>query len=100
MALLNTKQPMLFERIISQNGRLFLMRFIVVEREGKLRGKIISCEPILGLSDADGSKGKYYFPAVLSAQRAPEGRTLFKKIVSPFSRFEFLTSIQIRAPAH
>ncbi|KKU96067.1 MAG: hypothetical protein UY29_C0016G0025 [Parcubacteria group bacterium GW2011_GWC2_48_17] len=89
----------IFEKIVHQHGRLFLVRFVILEREGRLRGKIISCEPIGVLSDTGAAKEKYLLPISFSAKDAPEGKLCFKRIVSPFSKLEFFISQMPRAPS-
>ena len=89
----------IFERVIRQNGRLFRVRFVILEREGKLRGKIISCEPVEVIDEIGAVEGKYFLPVSFSAQGAPRGKTCFQGIVSPFSELEFFTSQMPRAPS-
>jgi|GEM_PF-1388130 len=83
----------IFERIVRQaDGRLFLVRFVIVERGGVLRGRIISCALIT--EEAKAICGR----AVLGAPIATSSE--FLPILSPFfSCFDFLTSVQIRAPS-
>ena len=94
------KQSEVFEKVVSRNGRLFLVRFVVVEREGKLRGKVLSCEAIEVLAgDTDTTAKATCLPSVTFTDEAPLSRELFCEIVSPYFTLDFLTSIQIRAPA-
>lgn len=97
--LTSTTQSGVFHGTVRQNGRLFRMCFVVFEREGKLRGKIISCEPVGVLSDFSATQREHYLPGFMYKQSAPESAVRFQEIISPFSVLEFLTSIQIRAPA-
>jgi len=87
-----------FDRIVSKNGKLFRIRFAVIERGGKLRGKVISLEPISEL------RGSVAEPFVLcsncSESDAPvEKERTFSSFVSPFSVFDFFTSQMTRAPS-
>lgn len=101
MKITNTqKQSRIFHKIVCQNGRFFSVRFVILDREGRLRGKIISCEPVEVMGVTDTVKEKYLLPLLFLAQNAPVGKACFQGIISPFSKLEFLTSIQIRAPAH
>lgn len=98
--LIYTEQSEIFFGTVRQNGRLFRMCFVIFEREGKLRGKIISCEPVGVLSDFSALRKERYLPGTMYKQSAPESAVRFQEIVSPFSVLEFLTSIQIRAPSY
>ncbi len=99
------KQSEIFEKIVNQSGKFFRVRFVVLERGGKLRGKVISCEPILAIA---GVKDKglrikdspSYLPCVRNTKSEPRVRAYLAKVISPFSALEFLTSIMVRAPAH
>ncbi len=89
------------ERIILQNGKLFRVRFVVVERGGKLRGKILSCEAIEMLAGEVSATAKAScLPSVTFTDEAPISRKLFAEVASPYFSLDFLTSIQIRAPAY
>lgn len=98
--LIHQNQSEIFGKIVRKNGRSFLVRFVILESCGKLRGKIISCEPITVLDDAGPNKVKYCLPLLGSTQILAVEKAQFQKIISSFSKLEFLTSIQIRAPAH
>ncbi len=88
-----------FEKVVSRNGRLFLVSFVVVEREGKLRGRVLSYEAIQTLAGTTETHEVTYLPSVTFAEEAPISRRSFYKLVSPYFTLDFLTSIQIRAPA-
>lgn len=89
------KQSEIFERTVrDRDGRLFCVRFVVVEREGVLRGKVISCEQIYTIRTANrypsptrrrtGVGRKYehrtrrpYFPFVKGGTRVREGEGFY-----------------------
>ena len=93
------KQSNIFEKVVRQSGRFFRIRFVIVEREGRMRGKIISCEPVEVIDEIVTVEGKYFFPISSSAQCAPRGKTCLQGIVAPFSKLEFFTSQMTRAPS-
>lgn len=93
------KQSEIFQKTIRQNGKLFQVRFVIVEKNGKLRGKIISCEPIEVLGGSGVATEQHCLPLFSPTQAFPEETIRFRKVVPPFSSFDFLTSIQIRAPS-
>lgn len=83
-------QSEVFEKVVrARNGRLFRVRFVVVERGGALRGRVVSCEPIVVFLP---STKRFVNKTCLSFQ--------VRKTVSPyFNKFQFLTAIKIRAPS-
>lgn len=91
--LIYQKHSEIFERIVRQaDGRLFLVRFVIVERGGVLRGKIISCAVVAESTPAICARAVLGAPVAASYDFLP--------ILSPFfSCFDFLTSVQIRAPS-
>ena len=96
--LLHQKQSEIFERIVNRDGKLFLVRFVIVERAGKLRGKIISCEAVEALAGSE-QPSEGYLPVILNAQAAPSEAVSFEEIVSPYSTLEFFMSQPTRAPS-
>lgn len=97
--IIGQKQSEIFEKVVSKNGQLFLVRFIIVEREGKLRGRVLSCEAIRSLPRAAAESGAPCLPAVTFSEPSPISRKLFGEVISPYFSLDFLTSIQIRAPS-
>jgi len=91
--LIYQRQSEIFERIVRQaDGRLFCVRFVVVERGGVLRGKVVSCALLAEEAPVLCGRAVLGAPALTSSEFLP--------ILSPFfSCFDFLTSIQIRAPS-
>ena len=88
------------ERVVLQNGKLFRVRFVILERGGKLRGKVLSCEAIEVLACDTGTTAKATcLPSVTFTDEAPLSHELFGEVVSPYFSLDFLTSIQIRAPS-
>ncbi|KKU60031.1 MAG: hypothetical protein UX81_C0005G0027 [Parcubacteria group bacterium GW2011_GWA2_47_12] len=87
---LQTNQSEVFEKIIrDRSGRVFRVRFVVVERGGTLRGRIISCEPVL-----------VFLPYVRKSTFATPLNFRVRPTASPyFNKFAFLTAIKIRAPS-
>lgn len=88
--LIHQNQPEIFEKIVrDRSGRVFRVRFVVVERDGALRGRIVSCVPVVGL--IEGVQTPVAFHIV---------KKLGEKIASPyFNKFCFLSVIKIRAPS-
>lgn len=107
MEILFERQSEIFERIVrDRSGRLFRVRFMVVERDGVLRGRIISCEVVPELR-----RFKMYDVGFKKKICCLPGRLPFRSVkgqlskvksasTSPyFNKFEFLTVIKIRAPS-
>lgn len=105
------KQSEIFERIVrALDGRFFRVRFVVVERGGILRGRIISCSPLnfpsfprRGMKGVvvNRKRGIFCLPAQ-QFHHAVKDKGLRIKSVSPspyFNKFQFLTVIKIRAPS-
>ena len=113
--LIYQNQSEIFEKLVcTLDGRFFRVRFVVVERNGTLRGKVISCEQIPAIQT--NRIRRSYSPFVKGSTRQGEGFYLparrFRQAVedkglrikdlyfSPyFNKFEFLTCIKIRAPS-
>lgn len=99
------KQSEIFEKIVSQHGRLFRVRFVVLERGGKLRGKVISCEAIFALGRVEDSglgikNLQYCLPCGNNTAVKLQTCHYSKEIRSPyFDKSELLTPIKIRAPS-
>lgn len=98
------KQCEVLERIArAPDGRLFRVRFVIVERDGVLRGRVISCEEIVSLSDVkDGGlwiKDYLYLPH--SKTRVSQARTRISaaRILSPYTSLDFFMSQMTRAPS-
>ncbi len=106
----HNNQKGIFEKIIrSKDGQIVRVFFEVYEVNGELKGRIIKAEPILALARAhDESSGScafslssFSFPLSSSSELvSPYHWTIEKKITSPFSTCNFLTSIKIRAPSN
>lgn len=88
-----------FEKVVRKNGKLFLVRFVIVESAGKLRGKIISCEAIEALKGSVSPLQQNFLPFSLGKSSVPASRIPREKIVSPFSSLEFFMSQMTRAPS-
>ncbi len=98
--IIHQKQLEIFERVVSRNGRLFLVHFVILERGGKLRGKVLSCEAIEVLAgEVSTTMEATCLPSVTFTDEAPLSHELFGEVVSPYFSLDFLTSIQIRAPS-
>ncbi len=108
-------QKGIFEKVIrSRDGQLVRVFFEVYEIGGELRGRILRAEPILALARA--TTNAQSIPFYRLAGKAHSACTLLlcapaklvspyswkteKKITSPFSQLDFLTSIKIRAPSY
>ena len=99
----------MFERIVrSRDGQLVRIFFEVYEWNGELKGRILRAEPILALARASteqaATKQTFADSCVLllcaaSKIVSPYHWSVEKKITSPFSELDFLTSIKIRAPS-
>lgn len=101
-------QSEMFERIVrDRHGRLFRVRFVVVERGGVLRGKVVSVAPIAARQKrfkiydfGFKNKKQYLIQGYIEKIADNQSRTARIRINSPyFSIFEFLTPIKIRAPS-
>jgi hypothetical protein len=92
-------QSEIFEKVVVRNGRLFLVRFVIVERGGKLRGRVISCEAIVALPAGAAAERERCLPAFSRTEPAPVTRKHFKEIASPFFTLEFFISQMTRAPS-
>ncbi|MDO8564743.1 MAG: hypothetical protein Q7R88_01985 [bacterium] len=99
------RQSEIFERITrDQRGKLFRVRFVIIERGGLLRGKILSCEPVFEIPTVKGQRStvngsSLCLPCFIGAGTHATSRLAVRKVTSPFSSFDFLTSIKIRAPS-
>lgn len=87
------------ERVVVQNGKLFRVRFVILERGGKLRGKVLSCEAVEVLAGETTTAEATCLPSATFTDEAPRSSKLFAEVVSPYFSLDFLTSIQIRAPS-
>ena len=98
------KKSEIFEKVVhDKNGRIFRIQFVVVERAGVLRGKVVSCQEIRGLRGCTGKRpscGHMLLAGAAAKKSARISKRGYRPILSPFSQFDFLTSIQIRAPAY
>lgn len=98
------QQSEVFERVVRDaRGRAFCVRFVVVEREGILRGRIISCTPIHSLRTTNTIRTyeqKYLLSDTKHIQTSSTPKIFHSKTTSPyFNKFQFLTAIKIRAPS-
>ena len=105
--LIYQNQSEIFERVVcDQSGRIFRMRFVVVERDGILRGKVVSCQQVFELRIVK-DKGlrikdfRYCLPVWLHHGSVKDkGLRIEDSVSSPyFNKFDFLTVIKIRAPS-
>ena len=88
--IISQTQSEIFERIVrDRSGRAFRVRFVVVERGGTLRGRIISCEPVLA----------FLPPVKKSVFATPLNFRVRTTAPTYFNKFAFLTAIKIRAPS-
>ena len=114
-----TEQAAILERIVhARDGRLFRVRFVVVERDGVLKGRVVSCELVQELGRfkmiydsrlrRSGFGGQvrfrnktYCLPAWKQLQVVKSEKLRVKSFpVSPyFNKFDFMTVIKIRAPS-
>ncbi len=93
------KRSEVFEKVILRNGRLFRVQFVILERGGKLRGRVLSCEAIETLAGAETFFEGICLPSISFVGEAPLSRKLFEIVASPYFTLDFLTSIMVRAPA-
>lgn len=99
------QQSEVFERVVRDaRGRAFCVRFVIVEREGILRGRILSCVPISSLSPFSKGGDRLERGCFLEGKTAESDFQAAQKIssiiLSPyFHNFDFLTAIKIRAPS-
>lgn len=98
-------QSEVFERVMRDaRGRAFCVRFVVVERNGVLRGRILSCVPISSLSPFSKGGDRLERGCFLEGKTTDSNFQTAQKvgsvILSPyFHNFDFLTAIKIRAPS-
>lgn len=97
--LLYQTQSEVFEKVVTKNGKLFLVRFVILEKEGRLRGKVISCEAIETLPAGVTAESEHCLPVFSDIQPAPITGERFEEIVSPFFTLEFFISQMTRAPS-
>ena len=107
--LIEQSQSEIFERIVrSGNGRVFRVRFVVVEREGILRGRVVSCvalnfipsSVVEGCPDFSGDGVVLFLSTEKKTYIFNLVQKIGAKVASPyFNKFAFLTAIKIRAPA-
>ncbi|MEI6396998.1 MAG: hypothetical protein WCO48_02925 [Candidatus Taylorbacteria bacterium] len=96
-------QQGIFERIVrSRDGQLVRVFFEVYEIGGEFKGRILRAEPILALAGESSKSECAHIFALCAPTKivSPYHWTVEKKITSPFSIRDFLTSIKIRAPAY
>ena len=95
-------QQGIFERIVrSRDGQLVRVFFEVYEIGGEFKGRILRAEPILALAGECQPNRDYIFALCAPDEIiSPYFWNIEKKITSPFSTRDFLTSIKIRAPAY
>ena len=98
--LLYQNQSEIFEKVVTKNGKLFLVRFVIVERGGKLRGRVISCEALEVLPAGVTAESEHCLPAFSAVEPAPVTRRIFEELVSPFFTLEFFISQMTRAPSY
>jgi hypothetical protein len=91
-------EPEIFERLVEREGKLFRVRFLIFEREGRLLGKVTSCEAIETLSGETCEAG-HYFPAAVELDGFSENIRTFDTVVSPYFFLEFFLSQMTRAPS-
>ena len=97
--IINQRQSEVHERVVTRNGQLFLVRFVIVDRDGKLRGRVLSCEAIKTLPCTTTEHAIFCLPEVNFSEPSPISRKFFREIISPYFSLDFLTVVQIRAPA-
>ena len=91
-----------FERVLrSKDGQLMRVCFEVYEVNGEIKGRIINAEPIFSIERSGSENFAQSIYAISGSTKiiSPYSWIIEKKITSPFSEFEFLTSIKIRAPS-
>ena len=95
-------QKGIFEKVLrSRDGQLMRVCFEVYEVNGEIKGRIIKAEPIFSLARS-GKENIFQSIFAITGDTSivsPYSWNIEKKITSPFSEFEFLTSIKIRAPS-
>ncbi|MEK7208150.1 MAG: hypothetical protein AAB699_01215 [Patescibacteria group bacterium] len=107
MKQLSEKHSQIFERIVrDRGGRLFRVRFVVVQRGGRLRGRVVSCEQAQELDgfkiqDSRFKSQTCCLPAWKQLQVVKsEELKVSSFFPSPyFNKFTFLISNNIRAPS-
>ncbi len=92
-----------FERTVcDRNGRFFRVRFVVVEQDGAVRGRIVSVTPvaaIMGETVGPATKPILCLPMCSRSAFLSESAT-FNPIQSPYVfSFDFFVSQMTRAPS-
>ncbi|HEY4508477.1 MAG TPA: hypothetical protein VJJ55_02360 [Candidatus Paceibacterota bacterium] len=97
-----------FEKLVQAwDGRLFRVRFVVVERGGALRGRVISCTALDYFPSSVEEGWPLQADGVVVFLPTEKKVCVFRlvqelgtKVASPyFNKFAFLTTIKIRAPS-
>jgi len=102
--MLTPYRPQFIEQIFTdQTGHQFRLVFLVSNVEGKLKGQLISAQP---LSTKARVQGSFEQSSLLLPIVCPQNKTVteyissFAPIVSPYNELFFFTSQPTRAPSH
>lgn len=100
LAIQNKQLNSIFERVIrDNNGVLVIVRFTIVEINGKLQGQIISVTPFVNKESSESKDGVICLPKVLSEKKVFESNIVYRNIISPFNSLFFFNSQPTRAPS-
>ena len=89
-----------FERKIrAKNGQLMLVRFTVSTQGGKVRGRILSIEPVASLPGDTLRQEKICLPKAPTCNAQPICKSVPQAIISPFTSLQFFVSQPTRAPS-
>jgi hypothetical protein len=101
--MLTPYRPHFIEQIVTDpTGRQFRLVFLVSNVDGKLKGHLVSAEPISAKAQLSGSSEQptFFLPII-----CPQNKTVteyissFTPIVSPYNELFFFTSQPTRAPS-
>jgi len=102
--MLTSYRPQFIEQIFTDLiGRQFRLVFLVSKVGGKLKGQLISAQPLSAKARIQGSTQKSSFLLPISC---PQSKTVteyissFAPIVSPYNELFFFTSQPTRAPSY
>jgi hypothetical protein len=101
--MLTTYRPNFIEQIFTDlSGRQFRLVFLVSNVDGKLKGHLVSAEPVSAKARLRGSveESVFLLPIVCpQTKTVTEYISSFTPIVSPYNELFFFTSQPTRAPS-
>lgn len=100
LAIQNKQLNSIFERVIrDNNGVLVIVRFTIVEVNGKLQGQILSVTPFVKIESSDSNSSVICLPKISVDKKVFENTISYRNIISPFNSLFFFNSQPTRAPS-